>query len=390
MRNMRFMAEKMRKTRKVKNHRDVMLALSLGDAYDHGVARGVVRYAAEHGWRLHGWGWMFRPLRRLGSWRGDGAIARITGTADARRLAAVGVPVVDVAGAVSENNVHAVTNDDRTTGRHAGEALARSGFRHAAFVGVTGVQWSQERYIGFSACFADITVPALRRGLTWWHRQDTARTLVPWLRRLPHPVAVFASHDVAALRVIEACHDAGLAVPDAIAVLGVDDERIACELAVPTLSSIPPDCETIGYQAAALLDRAMHRPQMRRQVQRIPPLDPVWRASTATVVVQDPLVVRCLSLLADPLWLPRGVAALAQHLGVSRRTLELHVRAAVGESILTRWTRVRLEVARRRLRDGGSITAAAQAAGWSDARSLAASVRRHAGQTVAQWATPTH
>ena len=52
--------------------------MGLVDSYEHGIARGVVRYAKQEArWRLHGWGWMFRPLEAIESWEGDGIIARV-------------------------------------------------------------------------------------------------------------------------------------------------------------------------------------------------------------------------------------------------------------------------------------------------------------------------
>ena len=39
--------------------------------------------------------------------------------------------------------------------------------------------------------------------------------------------------------------------------LGVDNDELMCELAVPTLSSIEQGAASLGYQAAALLDRLM-------------------------------------------------------------------------------------------------------------------------------------
>ena len=39
--------------------------------------------------------------------------------------------------------------------------------------------------------------------------------------------------------------------------LGVDNDEVLCRLTSPPLSSIDPNFEQIGYQAAALLDRMM-------------------------------------------------------------------------------------------------------------------------------------
>ena len=45
----------------------IALVMGLADTYEHGIARGVVRYAKErHTWDLYGYGWMFPALRCTG------------------------------------------------------------------------------------------------------------------------------------------------------------------------------------------------------------------------------------------------------------------------------------------------------------------------------------
>lgn len=59
-----------------------------------------------------------------------------------------------------------------------------------------------------------------------------------WLKSLPRPLAVVALSDHYALHVTDACHGAGLGVPEDVAVLGVDDDPHVCRLTNPVLSSI--------------------------------------------------------------------------------------------------------------------------------------------------------
>jgi LacI family transcriptional regulator len=108
----------MRKQGSIKH---VALYMGLNDFYDHGIVRGIVRYArTNRNWKLYGYGWMFRPLRDLQTWKGDGIIGRIETEADAIEIARLGLPVVDVAGAFTEYGFFPVTNDDFATGQEAG------------------------------------------------------------------------------------------------------------------------------------------------------------------------------------------------------------------------------------------------------------------------------
>ena len=54
--------------------------------------------------------------------------------------------------------------------------------------------------------------------------------------------------------VTEAASHAGIRIPDEIAVLGVDNDKMICDLSDPPLSSVKLNFELIGYEAAALLE----------------------------------------------------------------------------------------------------------------------------------------
>ena len=83
------------------------------------------------------------------------------------------------------------------------------------------------------------------------------RDLRRWLQELPKPIGIMACYDIRGQQVLDACRSAGLAVPDEVAVIGVDNDALLCELASPPLSSVIPNTHRTGYEAAALLDRIM-------------------------------------------------------------------------------------------------------------------------------------
>jgi len=116
--------------------RRVGLFMGLIDHYEHGIARGVVRFArGRPDWDLYGYGWMFQAMGSLERWDGDGIVARIESARDADLLAGRGIPVVDVAGAWRRPGFRQVSNDDTATGRLAGRHLASLGHRHLGFCG---------------------------------------------------------------------------------------------------------------------------------------------------------------------------------------------------------------------------------------------------------------
>ena len=170
------------------------------------------------------------------------------------------VPVVDVAGAYAARSFYRVTNDDTAHRRKAGAYLASCGFRRFAYCGVADTGWSAMRKAGFQESVAGVRegdVAVFEEDLPWWESLAESGPLRSWLAALVKPVGVFACNDTAGLKLAELCRAMGIAVPESVAILGVDDEDILCEMASPSLSSIRLDCESIGYRAAALLDAVM-------------------------------------------------------------------------------------------------------------------------------------
>ena len=71
-------------------------------------------------------------------------------------------------------------------------------------------------------------------------------------------------------QVLAACAAEGIAVPEQIAVLGVDNDELICRFCEPTLSSIVPSTQELGYLAASALDRLMNGEQVQPGVQQRP------------------------------------------------------------------------------------------------------------------------
>jgi len=343
--------------------KNIALCMELSDFYEHGIAKGVVRYAkSKPDWRLFGYGWMFRPLTDVDAWHGDGIIARIESQEDADRIEMLGVPVVDVAGAYSRQGFRTVANDDFLTGYKAALHLRSCGFERFAFLGVKDTMWSDERKAGFlKGVGAAVEVPAFERSLAWWEDSGEGKgteaghfvetqTLDDFLRSLAKPMAIFACNDTAGLRVTELARKSGIAVPASLAILGVDDEDILCELASPTLSSIRLDCETIGYRAAQTLDAILEGggPPAASCI-TIPPKEVMERESTRVYACSDPLVAAAATIIRARAHEGIAVPDLLAVLPCSRRALENRFRASLGRSLHEEIVRVRLARARRLL-----------------------------------------
>ena len=174
--------------------------------------------------------------------------------------------------------------------------------------------------------------------------------LTKWLCGLPKPVGVLAAHDDRAIQIIEVCHEAGLAIPGDVAVLGIDNDEMICMSSTPPMSSVQPDHEEIGRLAVESLKEMLDGPRLARPVRRFVDIrEIVIRESTSAVSNAGQLVQKALAFIrahASEAIKPRDVAA---HLKVSRSLADLRFRELQGESIGKAILRHRLEEVRRRL-----------------------------------------
>ena len=396
--------------------RKIALCMELSDYYEHGVARGLVRFAKSKAeWRLYGYGWMFRPLTDLSSWAGDGIIARVEDAATADALSALGLPIVDVAGAYTRPHFRGVTNDDFLTGYKAAIHLIDCGFSNFAFLGVSGTLWSNKRKAGFQKCLTqrgvgdratsgDIALPSFERPLAWWEGRPVGdraaadagdrpdlRDLEAFLVSLTTPTALFACNDTTGLRATELAGRLGLAVPESLAILGVDNEDILCELASPSLSSVMLDCEAMGFRAATALDAILEGgsaggglPEGSRI--EVPPKEVVERESTRTFACEDPLVARAVTYIRAHAHEGIDVSDLLALVSASRRSLETRFRAAMGRSLHEEIVRAKLSRARRLLRDtDATIDRVAEESGFGAVGRFHVAFREAEGMAPGEW-----
>ena len=217
----------------------------------------------------------------LQGWVGDGAIAVISDTAEARVARRLRMPVVCINGNVRDCGVPRVMTDQYATGQMAAEHLLQRGFPRLAYYGVSELEYSRERQRGFVDRVAKAGVPcgvfnmpANTDPRAPWHKRR--KPLTQWLKTLDLPVGILAVHDYRARVLIDECVRLGLKVPHDMAVLGIDNDLTACEFCHPTLSSVSRATWQIGYEAARLLHQLMNGRLRRRMTSLF--LLKVWSA----------------------------------------------------------------------------------------------------------------
>ena len=341
----------------------VALLIESSRAYGRGLLQGIARYVRGHGtWSI------FHQERRasdpppawLKGWCGDGIIARIEDRKLAAAIRRLGVPAVDVRGLLLDLGLPLIETDDVEVVRLAAEHLQERGFRQFAYCGFPGANYSDKRSRLFSERIAEsgfecrIYQPQVRlksnasfeqeqHGLIY--EADVAR----WIAGLPKPIGLFACNDIRGQQVLNVCREIGVAVPDEVAVLGVDNDTVLCELADPPLSSVIPNTERIGYEAAALLDKMMAGGPVPGTTIYVPPLGIATRRSSDVLAIDDRHVAAAVRFIRDNACARIDVGDILAAIPLSRSVLERRFATLVGRAPKAEILRVQLQRARELL-----------------------------------------
>lgn len=266
-------------------------------------------------------------------------------------VAQLNLPTVDVAAAGEHPQICSVSNDDCRAGEWAGQHLLQGGFEHYYFCGVPELLWSQRRRDGFLKSISPMTfVDSFYESLSWWESTTSSDELAQWLSTLPKASAIFCCHDATAVKVSRACDQAGLAIPQHLAIMGVDDDDVLCELSRPPLTSIPLNVQEIGYRAAETLASLMDGEG--GEAVFVSPMSVVERSSTQIYHCKDPLMVEIMQYIFQRSLEGINVANLLMTFGIQRRNLELRFKKAYGTSPLKAMSKVKINRALQLLKVG--------------------------------------
>jgi LacI family transcriptional regulator len=348
-----------------KRGRRVALLIESSRAYGRGLFLGIAKFVREHHeWSVQSeeWKWTDAFPAWLKNWGGDGIIARVETPKMAAFIKQLGVPAVDLRGSVSGFGLPLIDTDDRKVARLAAEHLMDRGFRHYAFCGFVGANYSDKRSRWFQERLAQsgfschVYCPPLqvteaqtigyeRRGLLF--QEELGR----WLVSLPKPIGVMACNDIRGQHILTLCRQLALVVPEEVAIIGVDNDEILCELSDPPLSSVAPDTLRIGYDSAVLLDRMMAGGRHPARPILIPPCGIVTRRSTEVLALDDRQLAVGLRFIRDHAFGPVTINEVAKVASMCRRVFERRFAAKMGRSPKAEVLRLRLEKVKQLLTD---------------------------------------
>lgn len=376
----------------------VAVLVEASRSYGRDLLQGIAEYVRVHGsWSIslddRG---LREPPGWLKDWCGDGIIARVESAQLGRALLARQVPLVDVRGAWLDLGIPLIETDDEAVMRLAIQHFRERGFRQFAFCGFAGANYSEKRQryftdqlarLGF--CTGVYRPPTRPRATTWEserqslsHRDHLAR----WLRKLLKPVALMACNDIRGQQVLDACREAGIAVPDEIAVIGVDNDELLCNLADPPLSSVAPNARRIGYEAAALLERLMASRPAPKETIFVQPLGVATRRSTDVLAVEDRDVAGAVRFIRENAYKGIKVADVLAEVPLSRSVLERRFLQLLGRTPKAEILRVQLERVKQLLAETDySLARVAAMTGFVHPEYLSVVFRNKMGQTPGQY-----
>jgi LacI family transcriptional regulator len=292
-------------------------------------------------------------------------------------------PKICIGARMAQWNGRLVVSDNIAVGRMAAGHFIELGFENLAFFGRARHSWAADRLSGFEAAANDeqLTVHVQRSAL------PGSSDLQEWLTRLPKPVGIFTATDADAAYIANLCRMLDLAVPEAVAILGVDNDERLCRSTIPPLSSVDNNAVRLGFEAAALLERLMSSPATdAKQVHHVPPVAVVRRQSTDTLAIADPNVAAAVRFIRENAVNPIDVRAVCRAARMSRRALELSFKRTLNRTIHDEIHRLRVARALELLAwTELPIVDICERSGFSYPSRLATVVRRETGMTPREY-----
>jgi LacI family transcriptional regulator len=301
--------------------------------YEQRIHRGVAEFARQRHWSLDVSGahsfWLPRQLSYDGIICLDEANQALHDY-----LAKIQLPIVDLSGWYDAGTAHRprVIQDNHRIGRLVAEHFLERGFQHFAFLRNHELWHERLREAGFVERLKEsgffVALP---------RHQDMKQTIAQ-LRRLPRPLALFIPHDFMVPHLLRALLDEGISVPGDIALVGVNNDELLCELAPIPISSVDPDWFGQGWQAASMLQAQLEGKPVPQQTVLIPPLQVVPRTSSDLFTVPDPRTADAIRYIHNNSHLNLTVDDIAAWVGISRSSLQRlflkHMKSSVNQQII--------------------------------------------------------
>jgi len=336
-------------------------------------------------------------LNGIEQWDGDGIIADFDDPAVCAALHQCQMPVVAVGSSYRDAalypvNLPYIATDNAKLMELAYGHLIDVGLQQFAVYSLPAApenRWAQEREAAFQSLLdadgmtGDIYRGASTSALAW---NESLEQLSAWLLALPKPVGIIAVTDARARHLLQACLMAGLAVPEQVAIIGIDNDPLTRTLTRTPLSSVIQGGDEMGRTAAHLLHKMLHGARFPGVRILVPPVGINVLASSKHEPPASPYVMRARHFIRQYGCQGIKTEQVADYVGVSRSSLEEYFRRELGHTVHHEILRHKLELAQTLL--SGQQHSSAEIAircGFTSLQYMYAVFRRELGCTPKEY-----
>jgi LacI family transcriptional regulator len=377
----------------------ITLMFNANKIYDRQIIAGIASYLASTrvSWDLFLEEDFRCRLQGIEQLQGHGIIADFDDPAVAEALANSRVPVVAVGGSYADDRIYPgkipyVATDNYNVIRLAYEHLIEVGLKNFAFFSLPespSNRWAQERERAFlQLTQRDHMAANMYRG----HRtnasswEDAISQLIEWLRGLPKPIGIIAVNDARARQLLQASISAGIAVPEQVALIGIDDDPLTRMLNRIPMSSVMQGTEEMGRTAAHWLHKMLNGANLDGKRLLVPPQRVNALASSRHERLHHPQVMQARHFIRQHACQGIKAEQVADYVGVSRSSLEASFRRELGRSVHDEILGFKLNAAKTILaRETGNLADIAVRCGFTSVQYVHAVFKRELGCTPREY-----
>ncbi|WP_026631217.1 AraC family transcriptional regulator [Dyadobacter alkalitolerans] len=369
----------------------IILLLDFAEEYSKSLMKGINTYSKEFG------PWIFcrMPLfhrETVGidgilkwalEWKADGIVGQLYNK-DIEKIVQAGIPVIAQDFKERFAEIPNVTGGYHEAGQLGADYFLKKGFTNFAFYGFNDIVWSRERAEGFEERLKKrghkvhyFEHKKARSTELWYYKPSS---LSRWLKSLPKPIGLMTCDDNQGQHITEACRQLGIRIPEEVAVLGVDNDEMICDLSDPPLSSIALDAEKGGYDAAKLLDHMIKHGTAHYYDIIVKPVQVITRHSTDIYATNDDHIASSLKYIHQNIDKNLHVDEVVKQVPLSRRALEKRFLEITGYPIYKYIFNLRIEKFTQKLLDTDmSVFEIALDMGLTDSKNIARQFRQAKG-----------
>ena len=319
------------------------------ETYSHSLLLGVQKYTKEHpteSWVIcrmppsykqqHG---IEGVVQWALNWKANAIIGRFEQNDNIELLLKHGIAVIAQDFKRRFSSIPNITGDYIATGEMAARFFLQRGFKHFAFLGYKNIVWSDERFYGYrhelvkQGLKNDIFIYDNQKLESFWF--DDLQQLSSWIKHLPPHTALFCCDDNQANNAIEVCKLSGVKIPQDVAILGVDNDKMIADLSDPKLSTIRLDIEKGGYETAQFIAKTIKNKELIRSNHNIyiKPISVISNASSDIFATKDKYILQVLDFIKHNINRSINVKDILSQVPLSRRLLEMRFKEATGTSV---------------------------------------------------------